>query len=158
MKLSEINDWFTLVANIGVICGLIFLGLEMRQSSRLVERELSISQSDNVHGQIVESGFLTGILVKISDVQGVIHIVVDYADVYGMSEEEAHRWWRYILQTWNYNQAEWIYRGRPNQDCSVYVLTFLDHQIFYKHMKDLLDPGFVECIDSKYVEPSDNGT
>ncbi len=158
MKLSELNDWFTLVANLGVVAGLVFLGLEMQQNTRLAERELAVSQSDNIHGQIVESDFLSEILIKINAVQGITNIVSDYMEVYGMSEAEAQRWWRYIFQVWNYNQADWIYRGRPTEDCEVFQLRFLDHELFYKRMKDTLDLEYVACLDTWYVEPSDGGT
>lgn len=158
MKLSEINNWFSLIANIGVLAGLVFLGLEMQQNTRMAERELAVSQSDNIHGQIVESEFLSNILTKIDAVQGEPRLVTEYIEKYGMTAEESRRWWRYIFQIWTYNQAEWIYNGRPPNNCEVNQLRFVDHQLFYEHMKVALDEEYVKCIDTWYVDSSDSGT
>jgi hypothetical protein len=36
VKLSELNDWLTLGANLGVLAGLMSLGLELQQNSRML--------------------------------------------------------------------------------------------------------------------------
>lgn len=35
MKLTTLNDWLTLTANVGVLVGILFLSLEIRQSNRI---------------------------------------------------------------------------------------------------------------------------
>ena len=39
MKLSELNDWLTLAANIGVVGGIIFLAIEINQNNALLRSE-----------------------------------------------------------------------------------------------------------------------
>ena len=39
MKLSDINDWLTLGANIGVVAGIVFLGVELGQNNELMESQ-----------------------------------------------------------------------------------------------------------------------
>ncbi len=68
MKLREFNPWFTLIANIGVVGGLIFLGYEVQQntsqlrveSSYSVNEALSMMNSaiynDRILADIVERG------------------------------------------------------------------------------------------------------
>ncbi len=46
MKLREFNPWFTLVANIGVVGGLIFLGYEVQQNTSQLRAESSYSVNE----------------------------------------------------------------------------------------------------------------
>ena len=39
MKFSELNNWLTLGANIGVLAGIIFLALELQQNSAMLESQ-----------------------------------------------------------------------------------------------------------------------
>ena len=39
MKLSNFNEWFTLVSNIAVVAGILFLGIEINQTNELMEAE-----------------------------------------------------------------------------------------------------------------------
>ncbi len=39
MKLDNVNKWLTLVANFGVVAGIIFLAIEVRQNQELLERD-----------------------------------------------------------------------------------------------------------------------
>lgn len=36
MKLVQVNAWLQILANIGVVAGLVFLGLQLRQNSRMM--------------------------------------------------------------------------------------------------------------------------
>jgi len=37
MSMDNLNKWLTLFANIGVIAGIFFLGIELRQNSKSAE-------------------------------------------------------------------------------------------------------------------------
>ena len=53
MNLDGLNKWLTLVANFGVVAGLIFLGVEIRQNTTAL-RAAAIQESTNVaRGQIL---------------------------------------------------------------------------------------------------------
>lgn len=39
MNSSRINDWLTLVANLAVVCGIVFLAVEVRQNNALARSE-----------------------------------------------------------------------------------------------------------------------
>ena len=71
MKIDNFNKWLTLIANLGVVAGLLFLGLELQQSSRITERELAISRADNVHGTFVNNEFLSEAVLKLIDIGGI---------------------------------------------------------------------------------------
>ena len=46
MKLSELNEWLTLIANIGVFAGLIFLAYEVQQNSDIAR---TAAYNDNIN-------------------------------------------------------------------------------------------------------------
>jgi hypothetical protein len=39
MNSSRINDWLTLVANLAVVCGIVFLAVEVPQNNALARSE-----------------------------------------------------------------------------------------------------------------------
>ena len=39
MKLPDLNEWLTLGANIGVLAGIVFLGVELSQNNELMESQ-----------------------------------------------------------------------------------------------------------------------
>ncbi len=46
MKLTEINPWLTLVANVGVVGGLVFLAFEVQQSTTQLRADSSYSVNE----------------------------------------------------------------------------------------------------------------
>lgn len=46
MKLSELNEWLTLTANVGVLAGIIFLGIEIQQNTNVIRAS---SYNDNIN-------------------------------------------------------------------------------------------------------------
>jgi hypothetical protein len=43
MKLDSLNKWLTLLANLGVVAGIIFLAIELRQNQSILEQDQRIS-------------------------------------------------------------------------------------------------------------------
>ena len=46
MKIKKLNDWLTLLANVGVIAGILFLGYELRQNNELMRAEARADRRD----------------------------------------------------------------------------------------------------------------
>jgi hypothetical protein len=70
MDTDRLNTWLTLGANIGVLAGIIFLGLEIQQNSELMRIQINQARADaamvsNEHS--FNSDYLPAILVKIKD-------------------------------------------------------------------------------------------
>lgn len=49
MNLDSLNKWLTLAANIGVIAGIIFLGLELNQNTTAVQ---SASRQESLNAEL----------------------------------------------------------------------------------------------------------
>ena len=73
MSLDNINKWLTLLANFGVVVGLVALILELNQSQRLAEStayQTRISEIEQSERELALSGDLAEIIVKY-DTQGL---------------------------------------------------------------------------------------
>jgi len=71
LNIEPANRWVTLLANIGVLAGLVFLALEVRQSNRIAiaTTEMSVWGTYVSLNQIVlQSDGLAALLVKASDI------------------------------------------------------------------------------------------
>jgi hypothetical protein len=47
MNLDNVNKWLTLVANFGVVAGIVFLAVEVRQNQEVLERDHAIALLDS---------------------------------------------------------------------------------------------------------------
>ena len=68
MKFGHINNWLTLIANIGVILGLILVAYEVRQNSELMRVQINQARADSAmvnNEQSFNSSFIPPILVKV---------------------------------------------------------------------------------------------
>jgi len=67
MDTDKLNKWLTLVANLGVIAGIVFLALEIRQSNRIAvaTSEISIRQTYGALSEsVMESPEMAEVLFK----------------------------------------------------------------------------------------------
>ena len=68
MKLDNLNRWLTLVANIGVITGIVFLAIEVQQNTTMIEAQMNQSRADSAQADartIYDSDYLPEILTAI---------------------------------------------------------------------------------------------
>ena len=68
MKLTKLNDWLTLAANIGVIAGIVFLAMEINQSNKVTiaaTYQARISEIENSYQNTALSDYLPAIYEKI---------------------------------------------------------------------------------------------
>ena len=67
MNIDSINKWLTLVANFGVIVGIIFLAVEVNQNNQLMEaeaRSIRNSHTGALYVLVAENSDIASILVK----------------------------------------------------------------------------------------------
>jgi len=130
-----------------VVTGLVFLGFEVRQNTLAIEREVSISFADNIHGALADSDYLAPIVTKLMNKEGLAPEVAALIAAYDLSPLEAQRWFRFLLQNWLRHQADWIYRGRIPGDCreEIFLMSFRDNQIITE-IEAVFDPEFVVCF------------
>ena len=78
LKTKRINKWLTLLANIGVLVGIVFLAIEVRQSNRIAVAATEISirdQFNSINEQILANDGLANLLVIATDANAVFSAV-----------------------------------------------------------------------------------
>ena len=71
MNSERINKWLTLLANLGVLVGIIFLAVEVRQSNRIAIAASEISVRDqfsSINEQVLANDDVAKLLVKATDI------------------------------------------------------------------------------------------
>ncbi len=70
MDSDRLNKWLTLSANLAVVAGIIFLGLELRQNNRLLQQQAGIVYFHNrvvLSEALMQNSDLAGIYLKASN-------------------------------------------------------------------------------------------
>jgi hypothetical protein len=150
MKKIDVGQMISILANFGVIAGIVFLAMEVRQNTAALDREVALSSADTLFGQVANSDYLPEILEKVHAVQGSDPPVPDYMNTFGLSHQQAQRLSRYLRQVWLHSQADWIYSGRDPANCITgrNLITYRDNQILFSVIRNGLDPDYVECVES----------
>ena len=150
MKLDNANRWITLVANVGVIAGIIFLAFEIRQNNELLTVQASYTQFNMVRERRTR---------LIENVGGLADLVTRQTNGEELSETELMRLllnWLDIVDSW-----EWQYRenqaGRLPDD----VLNIEDWQILlrlypalreqYERTKPRRDQDFLRFMEERVL-------
>ena len=82
MNLNKVNQWLTLLANIGVLAGIVFLAIEIRQSGDAVTAQMQDSIAD---------GFIALNMATINDPQVGVTWVIGLNEPDRLSDAEAIR-------------------------------------------------------------------
>ena len=94
MDLDKTNQWLTLIANIGVLVGLIFLIFELSQNTEMMRAQMhSDAMSIRVVNRFSEanSGEYARIRAKLNEAQGGSSLQLDVASLHVLTEEERTR-------------------------------------------------------------------
>ncbi len=86
MELDKLNKWLTLIANLGVLIGVFFLVLEIRQSNSIANREAASEISNagsELNFRVIENQEFAMLRSKLRDAD---------ADLSPMEEEQALSW------------------------------------------------------------------
>jgi len=68
MKLDKVNEWLTLTANLGVLVGILFLAVEIRQNTEMLETQINQSRAAQAMTEaqsIYNSDHLPALLVRV---------------------------------------------------------------------------------------------
>ena len=154
MKGDSINRWLTLGANLGVLVGIVFLAIELRQNNELLEAQMRADNFDRMSGfaeQIMGSPMLAKDLQKTENNEEITKV-----------EEILLR--AMALRT--FRQAEWTFReveaGRLEGPFPLKIFRrgFRSAGIFrwplgeyWAEMKEFFAPDFVQFVEENIVNP-----
>ena len=94
MEIDRLNKWLTLVANLGVLAGLLFLAFEIRQSNRIAiaSNELEVRNSYTEHNRSVYTNRdLVELFAKMQDPSSEL-TEVEAATVYWFALNSSNIW------------------------------------------------------------------
>ena len=156
--LPRLNEALTLLANIGVIVGLVFLAYEVQQNTRVIDREFQTSRLDYSLGIFVNSDHLPQIVEKINQVSdtsvsGELDTLM--METFGLTNAEAARWWRWMLSQWLRDEVDWNFEGRTDQCFVGQILKSQNNNdVLWNQLKNNgnFDPAYVACIDGGYQQ------
>lgn len=146
MKLSEIQEWFSLFANVAVFAGIVFLVVEIRQTNELMaveERFNRLSALTGLQETLLENANLPAILAKLASGQE-------------LELEEQIAFNAYLNM--NTRSREWTFRELPYEELPISFWRRLysspwTEEHFHEFKSDW-DPEFVEFIE-RDILPSD---
>lgn len=112
MVIEKLNSWLTLVANLGVLVGIVFLAVEINQSNRQAQ-----SATNQARGNEIDQSFRE---LALSDSMSNIYLKISESGIDSLSPLET-------LRAQNWERAKQI---RMSLQLDQYDYGFLDEQAF----------------------------
>jgi len=151
MKKIDFGQTIQILANVGVIAGLIFLAIEIAQNNELLQAEARRSQLDawvNDYSGIVDNADVSRIVFAMNLNNGE-----------GLSDEDKWRysWWvRRMLNRWEWEYSE-VTRGYLDMgDLNVVGwsarLANPAFRAVWDEYRDARDPEFVQFVEANLLE------
>jgi|GEM_PF-1864967 len=153
MDLENINQWLSLIANLVVLVGIIFLAIEIQQNTNAARYEAVLAQQEIINGPFTNTDRLPEILAQVHEVQGGDNVPIELSETYSLSMADSLRMARYLTQIWQTNEANWLLLGEDETICifSNVLLRAQDNEIYWRNQRGRYDPRFIECVENAVV-------
>ena len=149
MKKLDLGQTITILANVGVVAGIVFLGLELRQNNQFLGAESRynlLQNRQNVHLMVIQDDDVADLLVKARTEQELTE-----------TENEQLRWYYVLmLASWDYDYQQ--YRdGLVDEDVvptRQWVRSFKEDRRFFRFWQDTKEDysaDFVAWMDENIV-------
>ena len=151
MNFDKLNQWLSLVANFGVLIGIVFLAIEMRQNTAMMQaqtRDAMTEKQMTFYSQILASPETTENFLTTSG----------YVQNFDLALAQSNNLYRSQLRMWEnewyqyqqglFEDEEFVPRmnlWRTSLDSEAYI-------IFWNTIKDTHSPSFREQIDQIIAE------
>jgi len=155
MDTDRLNRWLTLVANLAVVAGIIFLAIEIRQNTLSNERQMLMERISGSMDPYFSSPELVEVWAKVKAVDGLEPVAAEYINRYNLTPEEAVLWSRLVHRGWYVQQAHFIVDA-PSEDLATAIREFYhlypDVRIVFDINEDsALNEDFVAYVESVIV-------
>ena len=151
MKIAEWAPIAEVVSSVAVVVTVCVLILEVRGNTAALERQARLGYLETTFGDVYRSPYLPAIVVKIDAVDGVGATSKALIERYGLSQEEAVRWFRFASKEWGSLLADYEYFGDRNRlrRAIAGLIRFPPHQIYWeKYGKQQFQSDFVQYVES----------
>ena len=157
MKNIDLGQGISIAANLGVIAGIVFLGVELNQNNRLLEAQAQYSLLENRTSfgyALLQNPELAEFLVRARDDGDLSE--VDVVRLYSRASN--------LILEWEWNYLQFRDRNLANSDALIVGMRgvflrpesiFVPRERFYgvwRGMRDRLSPEFVDFVESNIPE------
>jgi hypothetical protein len=111
MDSDRLNRWLTLIANLAVVAGIVFLAFELQQTTRIQEHQMRMDLNSDYFGPFFSSSELVEVWSKVKAVDGLEPVTEVFVDRYKLTPGEAAIWSRHVHSIWYTQQAQFEYGG-----------------------------------------------
>ena len=148
MKKIDLGQTISILANLGVIAGIVFLGIELRQNNELMAaqaRQASFENNRQFAENLFENPSLAEIMAKVEG--GEVTSPAEDIQLYGIG--------LFVLRSF-----EFAYRELGELDVPATRRIFHENRVSYRLAdtweiaKPLLDPEFVAFMEANIVGPN----
>lgn len=141
-----------IVGAVAVVATLAYLALQVRQNTRMMQRDAHLDRIRHVADPLIESpDQLVKILAKISAKDGSREpVTLAFMREFDLTYEEAIPFLRYLHRLWIGYEADFLFTGPSDHLDKIIplMLTFPNCQLFWEYEKQwVFSPEFVEYVD-----------
>lgn len=153
MKLSEMNEWLSLIANLGVLIGLFVLIVEISQNTRAIDNEASwarVSTANDTYALLAGDEDLMDIMIKYN---------FSPDSVGDRTSAEAARYRMVIAMIARQNEARFLTKSDNDSVTRASLIRYLDtpgQLEVYKLEMPLFSPEYAEFVSSTMRELEGN--
>ncbi len=151
MDLDKINRWMTLVANLGVVAGIIFLAFELQQANlatRIAARDSATEGHVNYLGIVLDPSILAVAHDKALASEDLSRLETRQLEVYHVRRWRHYERVFYQLQSGLISQQEWYgYDGGINRALNGTATYWKISRDAWERTKPLLSEQFVEYVE-----------
>ena len=145
MKKIDLGQTISILANIGVIAGIVFLGVELQQNNQLLRNQARFVLTDNIHaGNRNRAQDAELMDVRVKAINGE---TLSQAEILRLSADSSAVLANWV---WEYEQYQLgLIDALPAYHRYIEEYPFfIEH---YERVKEGLDPGFVQYMDENVV-------
>lgn len=138
-----------ILTGISVVITLVLLLVEVRANTGALERQIRMDQAQSVAEPVLDDALLRSAYRKVKQRDGWEPEVAAFMDEYGLTDEEAITWTRFLYWAWVRREADYTYLGRdPALASSIHgLLVFPDNQLFWDTGRDGFSEDFQAWVD-----------
>jgi len=147
MYLDNLNKWLTLLANLGVLAGIIFLAIEIGQNTAAINRQAANDRISRVMAPYIRD--IPEIYEKIKVVDGAEPTIERFKSIYSLNTQEAVSWAAFLQTNWRAFETDFVFIGPTDElrNSIEFMLVFPDNQIYWDDQKSTFDFDFVNYVD-----------
>lgn len=134
-KLGRWAQWAEIIASVAIVISLVFLILEVRYNTALLERQAVLDRTEAFNSPFLGDTVMPSILTRIKAVDGFEAMEQALVERYDLTYQEAVLWVRHLAVLWTVLEADYRVNGRTPalEGVAWSLLGSPDNQLYWDH-------------------------